>query len=113
MAMPKAKDRNLFEKVFLNHDRGWVVVSPADGSHPDRLLAPLRNSAGREVYKTHFGFAARGVRACSASAGEIFLAVLLLTFISFVAGLVANTNVGRRVMRWFENSFLGGLPQLK
>ena len=39
------------------------------------------------------------------------LAVLLLTFISFVAGLVANTNVGRRVMRWFENSFLGGLPQ--
>ena len=42
---------------------------------------------------------------------EIFLAVLLLIFISFVAGLVANTNVGRRVMRWFENSFLGGLPQ--
>ena len=34
---------------------------------------------------------------------EIFLAVLLLIFISFVAGLVANTNVGRRVMRWFEN----------
>ena len=27
---------------------------------------------------------------------EIFLAVLLLIFISFVAGLVANTNVGRR-----------------
>ena len=42
---------------------------------------------------------------------EIFLAVLLLTFISFVAGLVANTKWGRCVMRWFENSFLGGVPQ--
>jgi uncharacterized membrane protein len=42
---------------------------------------------------------------------EIFIAVLLLIFISFVAGLIANTNAGRRVIRWFENSFLGGLPQ--
>ena len=31
--------------------------------------------------------------------------------LSLVAGLVARTNVGRRIMRWFENSLLGGLPQ--
>ena len=42
---------------------------------------------------------------------ETFLAVLLLTFISLVAGLVAKTKAGRRVVRWFENSFVGGLPQ--
>ena len=42
---------------------------------------------------------------------EIFLAVLLLIFISLVAGLVAKTNAGRRFLRWCESSFLGGLPQ--
>ena len=42
---------------------------------------------------------------------ETFLAVLLLIFISLVAGLVAKTNAGRRFIRWCENSFLGGLPQ--
>ena len=39
---------------------------------------------------------------------ETFLAVLLLIFISLVAGLVAKTNAGRRFIRWCENSFLGG-----
>jgi uncharacterized membrane protein len=43
--------------------------------------------------------------------GETVLAVLVLIFISFVAGLVARTNAGKRVMRWSENSLLGGLPQ--
>ena len=42
---------------------------------------------------------------------ETFLAVMLLIFISLVAGLVAKTNAGRRFIRWCENSFLGGLPQ--
>ena len=43
--------------------------------------------------------------------GETALAVLVLIFFSFVAGLVARTNAGRRMMRWSENSLLGGLPQ--
>jgi uncharacterized membrane protein len=43
--------------------------------------------------------------------GETALAVLVLVFFSLVAGLIARTNAGRRVMRWSENSLLGGLPQ--
>jgi uncharacterized membrane protein len=43
--------------------------------------------------------------------GVTILAVLVLVFISFVAGLVARTNAGRRIMRWSENSLLGGFPQ--
>jgi uncharacterized membrane protein len=39
------------------------------------------------------------------------LAVLLLITVSFAAGIVARTNGGRRISGWFENSFLGGLPQ--
>jgi uncharacterized membrane protein len=36
--------------------------------------------------------------------------VLLIT-VSFGAGIVARTNIGRRISRWFESSVLGGLPQ--
>ena len=43
--------------------------------------------------------------------GETVLAAVVLILVSLVAGLVARTNVGRRIMRWFENSLLGGLPQ--
>jgi uncharacterized membrane protein len=44
--------------------------------------------------------------------GEVtVLAALVLVFISFVAGFVARTNAGKRIMRWSENSLLGGLPQ--
>jgi uncharacterized membrane protein len=43
--------------------------------------------------------------------GETVLAILVLILLSLVAGLVARTNAGRRIMRWFENSLLGGLPQ--
>jgi uncharacterized membrane protein len=43
--------------------------------------------------------------------GVTVVAVLLLIFISFVAGLLARTSGGKRIMRWFENSLLGGLPQ--
>ena len=39
------------------------------------------------------------------------VAVLVLVFISFLAGIVARTSPGRRISRWFEESFLGGLPQ--
>ena len=46
-----------------------------------------------------------GVRA------ETVLVVLVLVFFSFVAGLVGRTNAGKRVMRWSEDSLLGGLPQ--
>ena len=42
---------------------------------------------------------------------ETVLVVLVLVFFSFVAGLVGRTNAGKRVMRWFEDSLLGGLPQ--
>ena len=45
-------------------------------------------------------------------AGEVTaLAVLVLILISFVAGLVARTKGGKRIIRWSENSLLGGLPQ--
>lgn len=39
------------------------------------------------------------------------LAVLVLVLVSFVAGIVAQTNMGVRITRWVENSLLGGLPQ--
>jgi uncharacterized membrane protein len=39
------------------------------------------------------------------------LAVLLLLLVSFLAGLVARTNAGKRIMRLFEDSLLGGIPQ--
>jgi len=46
-------------------------------------------------------------------AAEEILAVLMLVFISVAAGLIAGTRFGRNVMRWTENSFLGGLPQYR
>jgi uncharacterized membrane protein len=42
----------------------------------------------------------------------VVAAVILLLF-AFLAGLVARTDTGRRVMRWFEESLLGGLPQYR
>jgi len=39
------------------------------------------------------------------------VAALVLVIISFLAGLVSRTKPGRRVTGWFEESFLGGLPQ--
>ncbi|MFZ0399448.1 MAG: DUF502 domain-containing protein [Methyloceanibacter sp.] len=43
--------------------------------------------------------------------GETVLAAVVLILVSLVAGLVARTNAGRRITRWFEDSLLGGLPQ--
>ena len=45
-----------------------------------------------------------------ASAATV-IAILVLVIVSFVAGLVARTDLGTRTSRWFENSVLGGLPQ--
>lgn len=39
------------------------------------------------------------------------VAILVLVVVSFAAGLLARTDVGARLNRWFEESVLGGLPQ--
>lgn len=46
-------------------------------------------------------------------AGEEGLAVLMLVLISVAAGFIARTALGRNLMRWSENSFLGSLPQYR
>ena len=38
------------------------------------------------------------------------LSVVVLVLISFAAGIVARTAIGRRLTRWSENSFLGRFP---
>ena len=43
--------------------------------------------------------------------GENALAIFMLILVSLLAGLVARTREGRRVMSWSEHSLLGGLPQ--
>ncbi|HEY3224020.1 MAG TPA: hypothetical protein VGJ76_09610 [Pseudolabrys sp.] len=39
--------------------------------------------------------------------------MLMLVRTSVAARLIARTRFGRNVMRWTENSFLGGLPQFR
>ena len=41
------------------------------------------------------------------------VAAIMLVLFAFLAGLVARTETGRGVMRWFEESLLGGLPQYR
>lgn len=41
------------------------------------------------------------------------VAAIVLLVLAFLAGLVARTDTGRSVMRWFEESLLGGLPQYR
>jgi uncharacterized membrane protein len=41
------------------------------------------------------------------------VAALLLLVVAFLAGLVARTDMGRRVTRWFEDSLLGSVPQYR
>jgi uncharacterized membrane protein len=43
--------------------------------------------------------------------GITVLSVLMLVLISFAAGIVARTAVGKRITWWSEHSFLGRLPQ--
>ncbi len=46
-------------------------------------------------------------------AEEEGLAVVMLVLVSVAAGFVARTTLGRNLMRWSENSLLGGLPQYR
>jgi uncharacterized membrane protein len=46
-------------------------------------------------------------------AGEDVFAGLMLLVIAIAAGIVAGTALGKTLMRWAENSFLGGLPQYR
>jgi uncharacterized membrane protein len=39
------------------------------------------------------------------------IAILILVALAFAAGLVARTDTGKRITKWFEESLLGGLPQ--
>jgi uncharacterized membrane protein len=41
------------------------------------------------------------------------IAVAILLFIAFLAGLASRTGPGRRVTHWFEESILGGMPQYR
>lgn len=41
------------------------------------------------------------------------VAALVLLLIAFLAGLMARTQLGRRMSSWFEESILGGLPQYR
>jgi uncharacterized membrane protein len=41
------------------------------------------------------------------------LEVALLILVAFLAGLAARTTAGRRMIRWFEDSILGSLPQYR
>jgi uncharacterized membrane protein len=41
------------------------------------------------------------------------VAALVLLILSFLAGLVARTGLGRRISHWFEDSLLGSLPQYR
>src|SRR5262245_3704858 len=45
------------------------------------------------------------------AAGEDAVAGLMLLVIAIIAGVIASTALGKRLMRWTENSFLGRLPQ--
>ena len=51
------------------------------------------------------------IEATNPTAVVTLLAIFLLVVISLVAGLIARTNPGHRLMRWFEDSLFGGLPQ--
>jgi uncharacterized membrane protein len=39
------------------------------------------------------------------------LSIVVLVLVSFAAGFVARTRIGRRFTQWSENSLLGNLPQ--
>jgi uncharacterized membrane protein len=54
-----------------------------------------------------------GLQGLLGPAGEEAFAILILVVISIIAGIVASTALGKAMMRWTENSFLGGLPQYR
>jgi uncharacterized membrane protein len=54
-----------------------------------------------------------GLDAALGPAGEDAFAALMLLTIAIAAGVVAGTTLGKTLLRWAENSFLGGLPQYR
>jgi len=81
---------------------------------PVILLLVILNHAMRLVGKVAAPIAAEfPVHEIAGVAVASLLAVLVLLVLAFLAGLVARTDTGRAVMRWFEESLLGGLPQYR
>jgi len=39
------------------------------------------------------------------------LAIAIIVFVCFVAGLIALTRPGAKLAKWFEHSMLGAMPQ--
>jgi uncharacterized membrane protein len=56
---------------------------------------------------------AAGLDTALGPAGEDALAVVMLLVIAIAAGVIAGTSLGKTLLRWAENSFLGGLPQYR
>jgi uncharacterized membrane protein len=73
-------------------------------SHALRLTRGFAEPISKGLHLDQLG-AIAGIGAATA------LSFLVLVLISFAAGFVARTAVGRRISRWSENSLLGGLPQ--
>lgn len=86
------------------NDSRWVAFSSAF----DLGRAPLQPclAACRKSGPSDFRIPDKVV----GPAGEEGLAVLMLVLISVAAGFIARTALGRNLMRWSENSFLGSLP---
>jgi uncharacterized membrane protein len=81
---------------------------------PVILLLVILGHAMRLVGKVAAPIAANfPVHEIAGVAVASLLAVLVLLVFAFFAGLVARTDTGRAVMRWFEESLLGGLPQYR
>jgi uncharacterized membrane protein len=71
--------------------------------HAMRLAAKVAHPVSQAV----------GLDTALGPAGEDAFAVVILLVIAIVAGVVAGTALGKTLMRWAENSFLGGLPQYR
>jgi uncharacterized membrane protein len=54
-----------------------------------------------------------GLDAALGPAAEDAFAAAVLLVIAIVAGVIAGTALGKTLLRWAENSFLGGLPQYR
>ncbi len=81
---------------------------------PVVLLVAIVGHAMRLVSKIAAPIAARfPVHEVAGVAFASVVAALVLMLLAFLFGLVARTDTGRAVMRWFEESLLGGLPQYR
>ena len=97
MTLPKPGIETFLREFFKATIAGGCC-SPAGSPHPD-CLAP-RNEAGVKITEPISDLLP--VEAVVGIRRETFLAVLLLIFVSLVAGLVAKTNAGRRFIRCAE-----------